>query len=474
MAKNSAARNEQTLSEKRPLSLVPEPYTEDFASEELRRRNLERRAVEAINWGIPAVSFDRMVQATLWDAKGDFNEIVYWSGRSDWKNQTLTPNPDVIYFMPFINTRECGPMVLEIPPAEGGSITGSLYDCWQSALEDVGPAGMDKGMGGKYLILPLGYDAWIPDGYIPIASNTWQTSALLRSIPKGGSDADIAKAVNYAMQIKLYPLSEARNPSETIFVDTINAEFNAIIPYDLRFFESLNRVIQEEPWLERDKAMIDTLKAIGIEKGKPFEPDEQTKEILRAAACEAHSWFNARFETSFPPFYPDKKWCLVVPPEIMEAGFSFERKDHYPIDARGLLYSYAFSSVKHIGVGQFYLWSMRDQDGNFLHGRKRYKLTVPANVPVRQYWSAVAYDRGTHAFIRDLPWSSRSSLTPDLQTNKDGSVDIFIGPNAPEGFESNWIPTREDSEFEVFMRFYGPEKALSDQSWTLPDIAELP
>ena len=75
----------------------------------------------------------------------------------DWKNQTLTPNPDVIYLKPFFDTKAVGPMVLEIPPAAGGSITGSIEDGWQAALEDVGPAGLDKGKGGKYLILPPGY-----------------------------------------------------------------------------------------------------------------------------------------------------------------------------------------------------------------------------------------------------------------------------------------------------------------------------
>ena len=130
---------------------------QNFSSEELGRRTIERRAVEAINWGMPAVNFDLMLQAMIGSAKGKPNQIVYWSRLPDWKNQTLTPNPDVIYLMPFFNTKDVGPMVLEIPPADGGSITGTIMDAWQAALEDVGPAGVDKGKGGKYLILPPGY-----------------------------------------------------------------------------------------------------------------------------------------------------------------------------------------------------------------------------------------------------------------------------------------------------------------------------
>ena len=109
--------------------------------------------MEAITWGIGAVNFDLMFQAMVRDAKGSVNQILFWSQPCDWKNQFLTPNPDTIYFMPFFNTKDAGPMVLEIPPADDGSITGTIMDSWQIALEDVGPAGVDKGKGGKYLII---------------------------------------------------------------------------------------------------------------------------------------------------------------------------------------------------------------------------------------------------------------------------------------------------------------------------------
>jgi hypothetical protein len=258
------------------ICTVASSQAQNLSADDIARRTIERRAVEAVNWGIPAVNYDRMYQAMVHDAKGGFNQIVYWSGFSDWKNQTLTPNPDTIYFKPFFNTKDVGPMVLEIPPAEGGSITGTIMDSWQAALEDVGPAGVDKGKGGKYLILPPNYKGTVPDGYIVLPSSTYQGFALLRSIVASGSDADIAKAVAYGKRIKLYPLSQAANPPPTTFVDAINVVFDATIPYDLRFFQSLDRMVQTEPWLERDKAMIDMLKSIGIEKGKPFNPDTKS------------------------------------------------------------------------------------------------------------------------------------------------------------------------------------------------------
>src|SRR6476661_8914859 len=155
---------------------------------ELDERMLHRRAIEAVIWGMPAVNYDLMYRAAVREANGDFNQVIYWSRLPDWKIQTLTPNPDSIYLTPFINTKDVGPVVLEIPPADEGSITGTVMDLWQSPLEDVGPAGVDKGQGGKYLILPPGCKDEVPEGHIPMASDTYEGYALLRSIPKSGSD----------------------------------------------------------------------------------------------------------------------------------------------------------------------------------------------------------------------------------------------------------------------------------------------
>src|SRR5215831_16360983 len=141
----------------------------NFTVAELAERAIYRRAVEAAIWGMPAVNYQLMVDEMGRKVHGGFNQILYWSRLLDWKNQTLTPNPDVIYLMPFFNTSIAGPLVLEIPPADDGLINGSMMDYWQAAIEDVGPGGVDKGKGGKYVFLPPGDDArQLPSGYIPI------------------------------------------------------------------------------------------------------------------------------------------------------------------------------------------------------------------------------------------------------------------------------------------------------------------
>ncbi len=450
--------------------------SQSFSLEGLNRRTVERRAVEAVIWGIPAVNFDRMYQAMVHDAKAGegSNKVVFWSHTLSWKNQTLTPNPDTIYLMPFFNTKDVGPVVLEIPPADDGSITGSVDDCWQTAIEDVGPAGVDKGKGGKYLILPPGYKDKVPPDYIPMQSETFQSYALLRSNLKSSSDADIANAVAYGKRIKVYLLSQAAHPPDTQFIDAIDVVFDATIPYDMRFFQSLDRVVQIEPWLTRDKVMIDQLKSIGIVKGKPFNPDAATQEILKQAVVEAHAWFQPQYESVFvPPFNEGTHWNLPAPPEFAVAiQTNYANPDSYPVGERGVSYFFAFFSAKHLGAGQYYLMTIKDKQGQPLDGSNNYRLNVPANAPVTLYWSATAYDRETHALIRNMQWPSRASTTTGLQKNADGSVVVYFAAKAPAGKESNWIPTDPKGKFEVLFRFYGPQKPLFDKTWRLPDIEE--
>ena len=443
----------------------------DFSADELGPRMIERRAVEAVIWGMPAVNFDRMLQAAIQNG-GAANQVIYWSRPVNSKDQTLTPNPDTIYFNPFYDTTN-GPMVLEIPPAEGDlSITGSIDDAWQNALEDVGPAGVDKGKGGKYLITPPGYDEKAPQGYIVLPSDTYQGFAILRSNFKSGSDADIAAAVAYGKRIKFYPLNG--KPDQTVFVDVYDKVYDGTIPYDARFFESLHRFVQAEPWLTRDKVMIDVLRTIGIEKGKPFSPDTNTRSILDSAAREGRANIDAQYEANFnSPFVEGTHWALPSSKEVLDGmSTAFADPNSYPTDGRAAIYAAAYFSSKHMGAGQFYLMTLKDKDSVPFDGKKTYRLTVPPKAPVKLYWSATAYDRETHALIRDTTRSSRGSNSAGLQKNADGSVDVYFGPKAPDGHESNWVPTA-GRNFEVLFRLYGPEKPFFDKTWKLPDVEKV-
>jgi hypothetical protein len=442
---------------------------------DLARRNVERRAVEAVIWGMPAVNADLMRQEMLTKTGGQVNQIVYWGRPLDWRNQTLTPNPDTIYFMTFFDTKEAGPMVIEVPPADAsGSLNGNIVTAWQASLEDVGLLGVDKGAGGRFVILPPGHTDPVPSGYAPLRSDTYSGFALLRANLRSHDEADVAAAVAYGKRITIYPLSAAAHPPETVFTDAKDVEYDSTIRYDVSFFRSLDRIVQREPWIERDRAMIDPLRSIGIEKGKPFAPDGATQAILTAAIGEARALLEQRYDAGFPPFWEQSHWTMPAAPEGVDGqSTNYAEHDRYPIDARGVSYTYAYVSIKRLGTGQFYLISIRDGDGQPYEGARTYRLRVPPNVPVEQYWSVTAYDRGTHALIRGAVRASRSSQIPELQTNADGSVDIYFGPKAPSGMESNWVPTVPKRGFELMFRLYAPKKEFFEKAWKLSDVERV-
>ncbi len=445
--------------------------TGKFQPADMREQMIYSRAIEAANWGMAAVNLDLMYQ----EAKkigGDYNQIVIWPGLCEWKNQTLTPNPDVIYIIPFFNTKDVGPIVLEIPSNADGTIVGSIMDRWQMAIEDVGPGGVDKGKGGKYLFLPPGYKDKIPAGYIPMQSDTYTGYSLIRVNMKTADKAGAEDAVAYGKRIQLYPLSETGKSPQTKWVDASGKEFNSIIPYDVRFYESLDRVVQGDIWLTKDQAMIDPLKYIGIEKGKPFNPDARTKEILNQAIADAKIWFEARYEAIFKiPYYEGTNWTFPVTQEFgTDIREGFIDPNSYPLDMRGLVYTFAFFSARHIGETQYYLMAIKDKEGQTLKGSNTYRLNVPANVPVHQYWSVTVYNRVTHTLLRNLDRYSRSSQSTGIQKNADGSIDIYFGPKVPEGKEANWVPTDPNGEFELMTRFYGVDKSFFTKSWKMTDV----
>src|SRR5579862_3147109 len=230
---------------------------------------LHARAVEAVIWGMPAVNYDLMLQEMLTKTSAKENQVIYWGGPMDFHNQTLTPNPDALYFISFFNTKD-GPIVLDLPPASGnGSFTGNIVTLWQMPLQDAGLLGLDKGKGGKYLVLPPGYKDKVPSGYIPLQSDTLGGYILFRSNFKSHSDADVRASIDYGKQMKVYPLAQAAHPPATIFINAKDVDYDSTIKYDASFFNNLDHVIQSNPWIDRDRVMIDLLASIGIEKGKP-------------------------------------------------------------------------------------------------------------------------------------------------------------------------------------------------------------
>ena len=247
--------------------------------------------------------------------------------------------------------------------------------------------------------------------------------------------------------------------------------FDSTIPYDASFYRNLDRVVQNEPWIDRDRAMIDQLKTLGIEKGKIFNPDQRTEAILDTAAREAHALLAQRYDAGFPVINAGIRWFPAAMPEMVKAAQSgYADPNAYPLDVRGVTYTLGFTGIKRIGTAQFYLMANKDKGGQDFDGAASYRLSVLASAPVKQYWSVAVYDRETHALVRNMPSASRASISSGIQKNADGSVDVYFGPKAPDGKQANWVPTDPARKFELLFRLYGPEKDFFEKKWVLPDV----
>ena len=171
-----------------------------------------------------------------------------------------------------------------------------------------------------------------------------------------------------------------------------------------------------------------------------------------------------------PFFFEGKKWSALVPPGSAATEWSYEFPSRFDYTAKGALYYAIITSVKNYGSATFYLDLAETPDGEWLDGSKNYKLVMPPKVPVKNFWAITTYDLETASYLRDIEPSSIDSNMKDVQMNDDGSVDIYFGPKAPAGKESNWLPTDPERRFFLLARFYGPNPEILNGSFVLNDI----
>jgi len=450
------------------FALAPtDAQAKDYSTEELNRRTVERRAVDAVIWGLPIVGEDTVKQAAFRDGKANYNDIVWWPNGGGWKNQSPTPNVNTRYMYFFCNTRQDGPVVVELPPAvPGASFYGTIEDAWYVPLVDIG----FEGKGGKYLILPPDYKGDVPDGYITVRPATYNSMTLVRSILASLSKKDVQAGNDLVRQVRIYPLSKAANPPEQRLLDMTDVMYNGLVNYDETFFTRLARVLNEETVQPRDLQMMGMLLPLGIERGKEFKPDDSAVPLLKEAAAEAHAWLMNKAATNMTPWWTASQWGVPTPPITMPTAFHWEVPDYFDVDSRAIALSQYFCPTAKLGTGSFYFATFHDHSGTPLEGGKNYRMHVPAEVPVREFWSVTVYSLETSSFFFNATRLTLSSLDRELKKNADGTVDIYFGPTPPVGQESNWLYTQSEQKWFPWFRVYGPEKAIFDKSWKLPDI----
>lgn len=438
-----------------------------------------------------------------------YGDVAIFSDLMDASSLFLTANADTIYYMSVVDLTN-GPMVIEQPP-QG---LGTINDMWFSWVIDIGFPGPDRGLGGKYLIVPPGYDGPLPEGgYFVAHSKTDRVLYAARSFLVGNDPKPAVE--NIKANIKIYAFAPgsygtsiaealkgevklAGEPKvlETKFVEASGVSFNTIPPSDDGFFEMINQNVQNEPATSYDVELAGQLAAIGIVKGKEFAPDERMKKILTDAAAVGSAFgraLNWRFAQAHPDwaYYPDSHWGNMLfeggaffetPPPLFEDG---RFKPFPPTGARTLdsrtafYYAYTLDSPAMImripDVGSQYLMGFLDADGEPFDGAKTYKVTLPKGIPARAFWSFTLYDNQTRSMLQTpqkYPRAgSQSYPSPAAEAGADGSTTVWFSPGQPDGVaRGNWIQTDPAKGWFTILRLYSPLPPFFDKSWRAGEI----
>jgi hypothetical protein len=446
------------------------------SSTRIEREIITHRATQAVYWGMPAVALVALRRGAERDLGARDNDIICFSQPMEARHGFITANNQTPYCAIMIDTHE-GPVVMEVPPAGAKTVFfGTAVDAWQVPLADVGPRGDDRGRGGKFLFVPPGYDKPLPEGYIVVRSQTYRIYLGLRPVAINGGT--VADGVAYSRQLKAYPLAQADHPPANRFIDPFPKIWNTLPAYDLTFFRDLADVVRNEPTQPKDITIVGMLASLGIEKGKPFAPDAAMQKTLTAAARLGYDMLQSDFVTpgrATRPYWPNSRWLeWMVSDDEMAQGFPFMEDGKMLFERRGDFFHWVTFPVKAFAKPRptYYLIAQRDQADRLFDGKSQYRLHVPPEVPASQFWSAIVYSMNTKGFIGNASRVGISSYDKTaLKTNDDGSVDLYFGGKAPKGKESNWLPTGEP--FFVMFRYYGPQPAFWDKSWTMPDVEKV-
>ena len=404
------------------------------------------------------------------DAGVKDNEVLIFPELMDSKSLFITANSDTPYFWSIIDLSK-GPMVLETPP----KALGIIDDMWFRWVTDVGAPGPDRGTGGKYLILPPGYDGPVPEGGFFVArSRTTRVILLGRMFLENKSDPKPAvEAIkNFT---KIYPyeaggvgtsiaefltgkvkLAKLTPPPPTVFHDGSGKVMNTLPPNDWGYYEMLNELTQQEPATSLDPELMGSLAAIGIIKGKPFAPDARMKKIMTEALALANATSRTLFMNARDPswfYYPGSAWLnflfvtgyefeTPIPLITPDGAKPFPPTGYRTLDARTAFFYYVTGitpamAMRVTGIGSQYLITTLDADKNYFDGAKTYKVTLPKGIPAEAFWSFTVYDNQTRSMLetpqRYPRAGSNSYPSPAAEAGADGSMTVYFSPTQPQG-----------------------------------------
>ncbi|AZQ63768.1 DUF1254 domain-containing protein [Flammeovirga pectinis] len=422
---------------------------------------------------------DGMRYASIWALyKGHYqmgnttaNSTLIFDGMMDSKSQFLTGNTSTMYVTGFIDTKRDGVVILEVPTGALGFVNDMAFDY----VCDLGMVGRDKGKGGRYAILPVGYEGEVPKDCFVIRSKSHVNWVLLRM------NGDQKTIDNVMANYRSYPADQPELRDDMNFIHASGKVMNTIHANNFEFYNEIHEMVQYESTTAFDEELLGTFRAIGIEKGKAFNPDPRMKAILTDAvalgnaSARSIAWYPRQKGVSLYEDNVSSRWRMGY----ADRDVFFNDNGAVKKEARDMFhYSYTgvtpAMALRIEGKGSDYGISYVAQDGIAYDGGKTYSLHIDADVPTARFWAVTLYDTQTRSMIQtDQEHPSLDSNQKKLVYNEDGSLDIYFSPEPIEGKKGNWLQTIPGKSWFTIFRNYGPEKEWIEGIWRLNEIEEV-
>ncbi|WP_202980233.1 DUF1254 domain-containing protein [Marinobacter fonticola] len=461
-------------------------------AEALKDELLFQRATQSYIWAMPLLNTMGMRDGFAEAFGSGYNVMAIWEKRLDAKTRITTPNSDLIYGMVFTDLSDTGPLVFEAPP----KLQGILLDFWQRPIPvdggkfygDLGLPGPDEGKGGKFLILPPDYEGEVPEGYYVYRSGTNNVFVFLRSFYQ--SLDNITPAVDVLKQSVFYPLGEKNNAKPMQFHDASGEPHNMLPRTDIEAFEQLKWLVDSEGDNLAGTDWLGMLAGLGIVEGQPFSPGARSKEILSNAAKTAYKTtrvLGMQPELAGVDFrvYEDRQWLNPInnldsryPDSFVDLTFTDRERGFRNLDGRAWFFTDYYSISPGMvsmtpGKGAFYMIAFKDADGDWLNGENSYTLNLPKDIPAGLFWSVTLYEaENASGLDNGQPFPSLGKLNNPEQ-NADGSTDLYLAPEAPEGKDSNWLATVPGRGYFAILRLYAPTEPAINLTWKPGDIERV-
>jgi len=378
-----------------------------------------------------------------------------------------SPNADFLYSQAWLDLSH-GPMVLSTPDTRGRYYLVAMLGAWTNVVASLGARTTGTAR-GRFAIVGPRWKGKLPGGVYEVQSPTELAWLYARTQTNGKSDIEAAARIQ--KEFKLARLPDRRKqaakgtparPAEAGVTDSKTAPRDQVANMDANaFFTRFAMLLRGNPPTDDDAPMLEKMKRLGVEAGHPFDIRRLDPVAARSVEAGTKAAIEAITSAASRGLGGDIVNGWTVDVAVGRWGTDYGKR--------------AVAAYAGLGINApedaVFMATHLDASGHRLDGTNRYVLHFDKGnaPPADGFWSLSLYNENHHFVTNSLDRYNIGSSSR-LQTNADGSIDIYIQHASPgPGKDSNWLPAPTDG-FNLILRIYWPKPEVVERKWTAPGI----